>query len=225
MTPRKAGKYTASSAEKTGTLPSDEKIRCNPGHATACRPRLLSCHPAGGLFKTHELHRHRPLDGRLGQGFQAHRPHGKVARLADFRGKAVVMFFGYTQCPDVCPTTLSTMREAMALLGDDAQSRTSAVRHARPGTRHARPCSRNTCRPFTRAFSACTPMRRPSPRGEGLQGVLRRSSRARRRAATASTTPPAATPSIRRASCACCCATARPRPRSPPTSSLLLAGK
>jgi protein SCO1/2 len=33
----------------------------------------------------------------------------------------VVLFFGYTQCPDVCPTTLSTMREAMALLGDDAK--------------------------------------------------------------------------------------------------------
>ena len=38
---------------------------------------------------------------------------GKPRRLADFRGKAVVLFFGYTQCPDVCPTTLSSMREAM----------------------------------------------------------------------------------------------------------------
>ena len=45
---------------------------------------------------------------------------GKPRRLADFRGKAVVLFFGYTQCPDVCPTTLSTMREAMTLLGEDA---------------------------------------------------------------------------------------------------------
>ena len=42
-------------------------------------------------------------------------------RLADFRGKAVVLFFGYTQCPDVCPTTLTTMRDAMTLLGDDAK--------------------------------------------------------------------------------------------------------
>ena len=47
--------------------------------------------------------------------------HGKPRRLADFRGKAVVLFFGYTQCPDVCPTTLSTMRETMALLGADAE--------------------------------------------------------------------------------------------------------
>lgn len=41
-------------------------------------------------------------------------------RLADFRGKIVVLFFGYTQCPDVCPTTLSTLREVMNLLGNDA---------------------------------------------------------------------------------------------------------
>lgn len=46
---------------------------------------------------------------------------GQARRLADFRGKAVVLFFGYTQCPDVCPTTLVTMRDAMALLGEDAQ--------------------------------------------------------------------------------------------------------
>ncbi len=46
---------------------------------------------------------------------------GKARQLADFRGKIVVIFFGYTQCPDVCPTTLSTMREALVLLGEDAK--------------------------------------------------------------------------------------------------------
>ncbi len=56
-----------------------------------------------------------------GKDFQLTDHHGKPRRLADFQGKAVVLFFGYTQCPDVCPTTLSTMREAMALLGDDAK--------------------------------------------------------------------------------------------------------
>jgi protein SCO1/2 len=45
---------------------------------------------------------------------------GRQRRLADFRGKAVVLFFGYTQCPDVCPTTLSAMAEVMKLLGGDA---------------------------------------------------------------------------------------------------------
>jgi protein SCO1/2 len=42
---------------------------------------------------------------------------GKPRTLADFRGKAVVVFFGYTQCPDVCPTTLAEMASAMKELG------------------------------------------------------------------------------------------------------------
>jgi len=46
--------------------------------------------------------------------------HGTPRTLADFRGKVVTVFFGYTQCPDVCPTTLSTMSEAMRRLGPDA---------------------------------------------------------------------------------------------------------
>lgn len=47
-------------------------------------------------------------------------PDGKVRTLADFKGKAVVMFFGYTQCPDVCPTTLTEMQQVMTLLGPQA---------------------------------------------------------------------------------------------------------
>ena len=46
--------------------------------------------------------------------------HGQARTLADFRGKAVVMFFGYTHCPDVCPTTLAELAEAMRRLGRDA---------------------------------------------------------------------------------------------------------
>lgn len=45
---------------------------------------------------------------------------GKPRTMADFRGKAVVIFFGYTQCPDVCPTTMTGMAEAMKLIGADA---------------------------------------------------------------------------------------------------------
>jgi len=45
---------------------------------------------------------------------------GQARRLADFKGKVVVLFFGYTQCPDVCPTTLVAMNEAVKLLGPDA---------------------------------------------------------------------------------------------------------
>lgn len=44
----------------------------------------------------------------------------RARRLADFRGRAVALFFGYTQCPDVCPTALSTLAAAMQLLGPQA---------------------------------------------------------------------------------------------------------
>lgn len=46
--------------------------------------------------------------------------HGEVRRLADFRGKLVAIFFGYTHCPDVCPTTLSDFAVALEQMGDDA---------------------------------------------------------------------------------------------------------
>ena len=45
---------------------------------------------------------------------------GKSRTLADFRGKAVVVFFGYTQCPDACPTTMTALSETMKQLGADA---------------------------------------------------------------------------------------------------------
>lgn len=45
---------------------------------------------------------------------------GAPRTLADYRGKVVVLFFGFTQCPDVCPTTLATMAQVMQQLGPDA---------------------------------------------------------------------------------------------------------
>ncbi|THF63995.1 SCO family protein [Pseudothauera nasutitermitis] len=45
---------------------------------------------------------------------------GQPRTLEDFRGKVVTLFFGFTQCPDVCPTSLSNMAEVMRLLGPDA---------------------------------------------------------------------------------------------------------
>jgi len=46
---------------------------------------------------------------------------GHVRRLEDFRGKAVVLFFGFTHCPDVCPTTLADLATVMKTLGPDAE--------------------------------------------------------------------------------------------------------
>jgi protein SCO1 len=53
----------------------------------------------------------------FGKDFSLLDTDGKVRTLADFKGKVVVMFFGYTQCPDICPTTLTEMQQVMAILG------------------------------------------------------------------------------------------------------------
>lgn len=46
---------------------------------------------------------------------------GRPRTLADFRGKAVVLFFGYLQCPNFCPLTLARLAETIQLLGEDAK--------------------------------------------------------------------------------------------------------
>jgi protein SCO1/2 len=56
----------------------------------------------------------------LGGNFALTDHNGRKVTAADFRGKVVAIFFGFTQCPDVCPTTLSDMARAMKLLGADA---------------------------------------------------------------------------------------------------------
>ncbi|MCR5883633.1 SCO family protein [Rhizobacter sp. J219] len=46
-------------------------------------------------------------------------PSGKTRTLADFKGKVTVVFFGYTQCPDVCPTTMAELAQVKKSLGAD----------------------------------------------------------------------------------------------------------
>ncbi|MBK6980768.1 MAG: SCO family protein [Betaproteobacteria bacterium] len=57
----------------------------------------------------------------LGPDFRLIDHNGTPRSLADFRGKVVTLFFGFTHCPDVCPTTLSDMANALKALGPDAQ--------------------------------------------------------------------------------------------------------
>lgn len=54
-------------------------------------------------------------------GFSLTDHNGQARTLADFKGKAVVVFFGFTQCPDVCPTSMTEMAEAKKLLGADGE--------------------------------------------------------------------------------------------------------
>jgi protein SCO1/2 len=53
------------------------------------------------------------------QNFELTDHNGQVRHLPDFAGKVVVMFFGYTQCPDVCPTSMSELAEVKKALGKD----------------------------------------------------------------------------------------------------------
>jgi protein SCO1/2 len=76
---------------------------------------LAGCSREGPQFQASDV-----TGSAFGRDFSLVDHNGKPRTLADFRGKAVVIFFGYTQCPDVCPTTLSTLAETMRRLGPDA---------------------------------------------------------------------------------------------------------
>jgi protein SCO1/2 len=52
---------------------------------------------------------------------------GRRVSLETFRGKLVVLFFGYTHCPDVCPTTLSDMAQAFKLMGPEAAEKVQVL--------------------------------------------------------------------------------------------------
>ncbi len=75
---------------------------------------LAGCGPDGPRFKATDV-----TGTEFGRDFALTDHAGKARTVADFRGKVVVLFFGYTQCPDVCPTTLSALAEAIRRLGPD----------------------------------------------------------------------------------------------------------
>ena len=76
---------------------------------------LLGCGPPQPEFKNTDV---TGVD--CCKDFRLTDHNGKTRTLADFRGKVVVMFFGYTQCPDVCPTTMMEMTAVLQQLGKDA---------------------------------------------------------------------------------------------------------
>lgn len=75
---------------------------------------LIGCTPAPHFHATDVT------GGAMGVDFSLQDPYGKQRRLSDFKSKVAIVFFGYTQCPDVCPTTLSTLKQTMALLGAES---------------------------------------------------------------------------------------------------------
>jgi protein SCO1/2 len=78
---------------------------------------LNSCGPAPPSFRGSVLEEPVPVPD-----FVLTDQEGQPFRMSDQKGRVVLLFFGYTSCPDVCPTTLATWRRAHEMLGDDASS-------------------------------------------------------------------------------------------------------
>jgi protein SCO1/2 len=76
---------------------------------------LAACSSSGPSFRNIDI-----TGAQYGKDFSLTDHTGKHRSLADFRGKAVIVFFGYTYCPDVCPTTLLELKQAVQQLGEDA---------------------------------------------------------------------------------------------------------
>lgn len=62
-----------------------------------------------------------------GPSLRLHDHNGRIRTLADFKGKVVVVFFGYTSCPDVCPTTMTMMMQVMQKMGEEDASRVQVL--------------------------------------------------------------------------------------------------
>ena len=78
---------------------------------------LTSCGKSAPAFENLDLTGNK----QFGTDFSLPDTSGKIHTLADYKGKAVVLFFGYTHCPDVCPTTMAELAQAMQQLGPDAK--------------------------------------------------------------------------------------------------------
>lgn len=72
---------------------------------------VLTPHPHGTLYE----------DPQPAPDFELPRSDGGTLRLSDLQGDVVVLYFGYTSCPDVCPTTLFDLSRAMDELSEDAE--------------------------------------------------------------------------------------------------------
>ena len=154
--------------------------------------------------------------GEMGGGaLRLQDPDGRVRSIADFRGKVVVVIFGFTHCPDVCPTQLADMAKAVRQLGDrerDVQVLFVTVDPKRD--------TAELLRQYVPAFH---------PAFIGLRGSeaetaavtkdfkVYSNQRATRLRPTRSTTPRRCSSSTGRGACACSCRPTWPPRRSRPT--------
>ncbi|MGA9032397.1 MAG: SCO family protein [Sulfuricaulis sp.] len=78
---------------------------------------VAACTPPAPTFKATDI---SGVDWGSGD-FELTAHTGKPAKAADFKGKVVIMFFGFTHCPDICPPTMAKLAVLMQRLGDDAK--------------------------------------------------------------------------------------------------------
>ena len=181
---------------------------------------LAACSPEAPKFRSTDI-----TGADFGKELALTGHDGKPRTLADFRGKVVVLFFGYTHCPDICPTTLADMAAVMKQLGPDAarvqvlfvtvdpeRDTPEILAKLRAGIRFELP----------RAVRRC---RGDAARGEGVQDLLRKAAGRRAGRLHRGSQRDRATCSMRRADCACSCATTASRRTSPRTCARLLKEK
>jgi len=77
---------------------------------------LMGCSNEKPAFKAVDI-----TGADYAQGWELSDHNGQVRTLKEFAGKAVIVFFGYTQCPDVCPTSMQELVEVKRLLGADGE--------------------------------------------------------------------------------------------------------
>ena len=77
---------------------------------------LAACNRGPVEFRNTDL-----TGATFGRQFTLNDHNGQIRSLGDFKGKAVVIFFGYTSCPDICPTALSKLAEVMKALDPEAE--------------------------------------------------------------------------------------------------------
>lgn len=77
---------------------------------------FAACEQAPETFRNTDL-----TGATFARRLELHDHHGQPRSLADFRGKVIVVFFGYTTCPDICPDTLARLAAVMKALEGDAE--------------------------------------------------------------------------------------------------------
>jgi protein SCO1/2 len=81
-----------------------------------CLILLVACNRTPVEFRNTDL-----TGANFGRQLNLSDHNGQNRSLGDFRGKVILVFFGYTSCPDICPTTLSRLAEVLKALGPDAE--------------------------------------------------------------------------------------------------------